>query len=144
MAQAAPVRKFALHDAGGPSASPAKPARAGRPGEAGTTDFDDLIVDAGTAGCVLAARLSEDPDLRVGPVEADGGARAMDAWRAQELLPGPQVAWKADRLAFLERTAFTHRHPVGTCRRGVDTSEPMMTFIGSPASANERAPRRLW
>jgi choline dehydrogenase-like flavoprotein len=42
----------------------------------------------------------------------------MDEWRAEELLPGPQVACKADRLAFLERAAFTHHHPVGTCRMG--------------------------
>lgn len=32
--------------------------------------FDVLIVGAGSAGCVLAARLSEDPRLRVGLVEA--------------------------------------------------------------------------
>jgi choline dehydrogenase-like flavoprotein len=50
--------------------------------------------------------------------QAIGGARAMDEWRAEELLPGPQVTSKADRLAFLERAAFTHHHPVGTCRMG--------------------------
>jgi choline dehydrogenase-like flavoprotein len=33
-------------------------------------DFDILIVGAGSAGCVLAARLSEDPGLRVGLIEA--------------------------------------------------------------------------
>jgi choline dehydrogenase-like flavoprotein len=33
-------------------------------------DFDILIVGAGSAGCVLAARLSEDPALRVGLIEA--------------------------------------------------------------------------
>ena len=32
--------------------------------------FDYVIVGAGTAGCVLAARLSEDPNTRVGLVEA--------------------------------------------------------------------------
>ena len=32
--------------------------------------FDILIVGAGSAGCVLAARLSEDPALRVGLIEA--------------------------------------------------------------------------
>ena len=34
------------------------------------TDFDILIVGAGSAGCVLAGRLSEDPSLRVGLIEA--------------------------------------------------------------------------
>src|SRR5262249_56703242 len=33
-------------------------------------DFDYLVVGAGTAGCVLASRLSEDPDTRVAVIEA--------------------------------------------------------------------------
>jgi choline dehydrogenase len=39
------------------------------------TQFDYVIVGAGTAGCVLAARLSEDPRARVCLIEAGGPAR---------------------------------------------------------------------
>lgn len=52
--------------------------------------------------------------------QAVGGAKALDDWRECEILPGPDCRSRADRMAFLEKAAFTHHHPVGTCRMGAD------------------------
>ena len=49
-----------------------------------------------------------------------GAAQALAPWRARELLPGAGVRSRAAQLEFLGRAAYTHHHPVGTCRMGVD------------------------
>lgn len=59
------------------------------------TEFDIVVVGAGSAGCVVAARLSEDPARRVALVEAGdallGHDVATPAWAA--LLPAGARAW---------------------------------------------------
>lgn len=48
-----------------------------------------------------------------------GASVAYDPWRAEEVLPRPQdMANKQAQRAFVERAAFTHHHPIGTCRMG--------------------------
>src|ERR1700731_1928907 len=58
-------------------------------------NFDVLIVDAGSAGCVLAARLSENPRIRVGVLEAGGPATDPDIAIPQKwpVLAGRDYDW---------------------------------------------------
>jgi choline dehydrogenase-like flavoprotein len=49
---------------------------------------------------------------------AVGGAAALAEWRGEEVLPGPGITGTAAKRDFLEKAAFTHHHPVGTCRMG--------------------------
>jgi choline dehydrogenase-like flavoprotein len=55
-----------------------------------------------------------------GVARAVGAGKALADWRAEEVLPDPSVRHTASKRAFLERAAFTHHHPVATCRMGGD------------------------
>lgn len=48
-----------------------------------------------------------------------GHSDALADWREDEILPGPACQTRADRVTFLQKAAFTHHHPVGTCKMGV-------------------------
>jgi choline dehydrogenase len=69
----------------------------------GGRHFDVLVAGGGTAGCVLAARLSEDPALEVGLIEAGPDYGPFDAagW-PDDLLDARELAleshcWETDR-----------------------------------------------
>jgi choline dehydrogenase len=49
-----------------------------------------------------------------------GRAGALDHWRAEEALPGPQADDDASLRAYLRRNLISYSHPGGTCRIGTD------------------------
>jgi choline dehydrogenase len=49
-----------------------------------------------------------------------GRAAALDQWRGEEVLPGPDVDDDAGLRAYLRQNLRTYAHPGGTCRIGTD------------------------
>ena len=72
-----------------------------------------------------------------------GGATALDDWRAAELLPCSAIQSRTQKLAFLEKAAFTHHHPVGTCRMGIDGAAVVGPDPESPWRGGAPCLRRL-
>ena len=89
--------------------------------------FDYVIVGAGSAGCVLANRLSADPSVRVLLLEA-GPPDTLDTIRVPALwsgLFGSEVDWDyrfepQPHYAGSDRWSQTQYHPVGTCAMDLD------------------------
>jgi pyridoxine 4-oxidase len=91
-------------------------------------NFDVLIVGAGSAGCVLAARLSENPGITVGVIEAGGPATDPDIAIPQKwpALAGRDYDW-----------AYRTTPQTGTAGRAHDW--PRGRLIGGSSCLNAMA-----
>lgn len=97
--------------------------------------FDYLIVGAGTAGSVLAARLSEAADLRVGLLEAGGRPADPDiadplAWPA---LQGRAFDWCYSTLPQAGTAGRVHAWPRGRVVGGSSVLNAMAHVRGHPS-----------
>jgi pyridoxine 4-oxidase len=96
--------------------------------------FDVLIVGAGSAGCVLAARLSENPRIRVAVIEAGGPATDPDIAIPQKwpLLAGRSYDWAYRTVPQPGTAGRVHDWPRGRLIGGSSCLHAMAHVRGAP------------
>ena len=104
---------------------------------------DYIIVGAGTAGCILAHRLSEDPAVEVMLLEAGGPAddeRIRDATRAMEL-QGGEFDWQFETVPQPELNERTEAWARGKVLGGSSSINGMLHLRGHPSDFDAWAAR---
>lgn len=99
------------------------------------TDFDYIIVGGGSAGSVLASRLSEDPNIQVCLLEAGGEGRSLLVRTPAALVAMVRGKPKINNWAFrtTPQTAFNGRRghqPRGKCLGGSSAINAMLYIRG--------------
>jgi choline dehydrogenase len=100
--------------------------------EGGRVAHDYIVVGGGTAGCVLASRLSQDPEVRVLLLEAGGatGPAAMADPMEWPLLFGTEVDWAYETVPQPEADGAIHQWPRGRVLGGSSAINAMMHSRG--------------
>lgn len=97
------------------------------------SEYDYIVVGAGTAGCVIAARLSEDADRRVLLLEAGGDDTSVEnvhvppAWPA---LWGTEVDWAYETTPQPGTGNLPHNWPRGKVLGGSSSINAMVYLRG--------------
>ncbi|KII85123.1 hypothetical protein PLICRDRAFT_57055 [Plicaturopsis crispa FD-325 SS-3] len=105
-------------------------------------EFDVIICGGGTAGCVLAARLSEDPSIRVLLLEAGGSGTALFESRTPS---GFSMLYHGPHVYDLRTTAQNHANgqtefwPRGKMLGGCSSINAQMAQYGAPSDFDEWA-----
>ena len=99
--------------------------------------FDVVVVGGGTAGCVVAARLSEDPGRHICLIEAgpDYGARASGAW-PEDILDPRTLTFTHDWGRGGEDSRSLGARVIG----GSSAHNACMAVIGTPDDYDEWGP----
>ena len=106
------------------------------------TAFDYVIVGAGTAGCVVAARLSEDPTVSVLVLEAGGSDRTV--WIQLPIGYGRtffdrRINWMYDTAPVQALSGRTSYWPRGKVIGGSGSINAMVYVRGQPGDFDDWA-----